>query len=722
MQTSAPYLGSRITTERRRRYLTTDDLAAALAVPAQRVRDWEAGISQPDQASLQALATLFQIPVEELTSGSQSPFFTESVCSGITAADRRGGYAASAPSVTAASANDQAASGYPGSSTTAFLSAAPTTEEAPRFTEAQIPTAPYAADHSAPEKAPTISVLHDPAGMPIPFALLETPYLVPPAKNSLSRPKAVAAPPVLAHRAGRLLWLPILLVILLGGVLPTIAALVFSFMRYNLLESPVFIGLQNYRELVGDPSFWKALGNTLLLLLTAGGTVLVLGWWFGRSAARLPRPVGMAAGILLGLGGLMVCSPAWLTSMLNPLGHLYSWGVLNPFFLAIPILPLLAPAYLLFYFGYRTGRPRMTWHIAVTLLPLAVLAEWPIISAVDTAAFPITAETMVTGERIDWLPPRIYEGFYYLFIGRSCALLIVLILLTALVLIAAHLAVRAVFRRQPRRAADRLPAAAPSSSLLHWLGTGAALLSGGLLLLLPLFLGGTSWTDLFDLSDWSVAWRGVQEFGVSGAPLPLFGVTIGGFLVVILPTASALVFLPPARAKWIGTVLCLCALCAGVLNGLMGVLIGLWPRLLPLPFPLWLHMLVFYVTNPLLPLWILLTSWVLRTGCGDRSPLALWRQDKKRALATMAALLAAAMGALFSPLQNLGTSGFSLFWMLEGHYQIPMAAVASLKHLAQGFLSVAPAFLILLERVSVPRPSPSSSDSCKPVSLQANGG
>ena len=49
--------------------------------------------------------------------------------------------------------------------------------------------------------------------------------------------------------------------------LPTIAAFVLSGYDWNLLSKPKFIGLTNFVNLVGDPTFWNALKVTLLYIL-----------------------------------------------------------------------------------------------------------------------------------------------------------------------------------------------------------------------------------------------------------------------------------------------------------------------------------------------------------------------------------------------------------------------------------------------------------------------
>jgi multiple sugar transport system permease protein len=49
---------------------------------------------------------------------------------------------------------------------------------------------------------------------------------------------------------------------------PMLLAVYMSFNEWSLIESPTFIGLGNYVQMVQDPQFWQALGNTLLY--TAG--------------------------------------------------------------------------------------------------------------------------------------------------------------------------------------------------------------------------------------------------------------------------------------------------------------------------------------------------------------------------------------------------------------------------------------------------------------------
>lgn len=45
-------------------------------------------------------------------------------------------------------------------------------------------------------------------------------------------------------------------------LLPVVLSLYYSFCDYSLLQSPVWVGMENYRELLQDEDFWRTLKNT----------------------------------------------------------------------------------------------------------------------------------------------------------------------------------------------------------------------------------------------------------------------------------------------------------------------------------------------------------------------------------------------------------------------------------------------------------------------------
>ena len=64
-----------------------------------------------------------------------------------------------------------------------------------------------------------------------------------------------------------LFLLPALLVLSLTVFWPALQAFYLSFTRYDLSQSPEWVGLANFQRLWNDRVFWKTLGNTLLYLV-----------------------------------------------------------------------------------------------------------------------------------------------------------------------------------------------------------------------------------------------------------------------------------------------------------------------------------------------------------------------------------------------------------------------------------------------------------------------
>ncbi|MFN2196279.1 MAG: carbohydrate ABC transporter permease [Anaerolineales bacterium] len=60
---------------------------------------------------------------------------------------------------------------------------------------------------------------------------------------------------------------PALMVIAVFFLYPIFAVIYYSFTEYNIVTPPVWVGLDNYRQLVNDPIFWIALKNSFIYLL-----------------------------------------------------------------------------------------------------------------------------------------------------------------------------------------------------------------------------------------------------------------------------------------------------------------------------------------------------------------------------------------------------------------------------------------------------------------------
>jgi ABC-type sugar transport system permease subunit len=75
---------------------------------------------------------------------------------------------------------------------------------------------------------------------------------------------------------------PFVILFLVFLAFPIVASFALSFTGFGLrdLQNPVgatFVGIQNYADLLGDPTFWKSLGNTVYFVLIGVPVTLILG-------------------------------------------------------------------------------------------------------------------------------------------------------------------------------------------------------------------------------------------------------------------------------------------------------------------------------------------------------------------------------------------------------------------------------------------------------------
>jgi multiple sugar transport system permease protein len=94
---------------------------------------------------------------------------------------------------------------------------------------------------------------------------------------TVRQPSAVGPRPIRQRRwtrrtrrdllTGLLFISPWLLGFLAFYLYPAVASLYYSFTDFRILRDPEWIGLQNYQRMLADPLFWKALWNTIWLVL-----------------------------------------------------------------------------------------------------------------------------------------------------------------------------------------------------------------------------------------------------------------------------------------------------------------------------------------------------------------------------------------------------------------------------------------------------------------------
>lgn len=154
----------------------------------------------------------------------------------------------------------------------------------------------------------------------------------------------------------RLLLAPAVGSLFLWMIVPLAMTLYFSVIRYNLMEpgEHPFVGLENFRFFVTDPSFWTAILNTLLLL----GSVIVITVVVGVLIALLVNEPFPGQGIVR----VLLISPFFVMPTVNAL--LWKHMMMNPIY----------------------GVLAQVWH-AFGATPVDWLSDWPLLSVIIMVAW-----------------------------------------------------------------------------------------------------------------------------------------------------------------------------------------------------------------------------------------------------------------------------------------------------------------------------------------------
>lgn len=108
--------------------------------------------------------------------------------------------------------------------------------------------------------------------------------------SRLRRPRRT--PDIVRYWGEYLLVAPFLLVFLTFTVLPVLITIGISLTTYNVLEKPVFVGLDNYLRLfVNDETFLIALKNTLIFAVFTGPLGYLLSFFASWCINEMSRPV-----------------------------------------------------------------------------------------------------------------------------------------------------------------------------------------------------------------------------------------------------------------------------------------------------------------------------------------------------------------------------------------------------------------------------------------------
>ena len=154
----------------------------------------------------------------------------------------------------------------------------------------------------------------------------------------------------------RLLLAPAVGSLFLWMIVPLAMTLYFSVIRYNLMEpgEHPFVGLENFRFFVTDPSFWTAIVNTLLLL----GSVIVITVVLGVLIALLVNEPFPGQGVVR----VLLISPLFVMPTVNAL--LWKHMMMNPIY----------------------GVLAQVWR-ALGLTPVDWLSDWPLLSVIIMVAW-----------------------------------------------------------------------------------------------------------------------------------------------------------------------------------------------------------------------------------------------------------------------------------------------------------------------------------------------
>src|SRR5688572_21796117 len=79
------------------------------------------------------------------------------------------------------------------------------------------------------------------------------------------------------QRAAYFFLSPWLLGLLVFWLVPIIGSLLLSFSEWNIITSPEWVGLENYRDMIDDRTFWLSIRVTLKYLLLSVPLYIVCG-------------------------------------------------------------------------------------------------------------------------------------------------------------------------------------------------------------------------------------------------------------------------------------------------------------------------------------------------------------------------------------------------------------------------------------------------------------
>lgn len=167
--------------------------------------------------------------------------------------------------------------------------------------------------------------------------------------NNAIKKKKVLWKEIKKNRDFYLMMFPYLLIFIIFTLVPVVISIVLSFTSFDMLNSPKFIGLDNYMNLfLYDDIFLMAVRNTFMLAIIIGPLAYVASFFFAWLINELPKKIKWL--FTLVFYAPSISGSAFLLWQLIFNGDIY--GYLNSFlmkfgFIDTPILWLKTPKYAL---------------------------------------------------------------------------------------------------------------------------------------------------------------------------------------------------------------------------------------------------------------------------------------------------------------------------------------------------------------------------------------
>lgn len=181
----------------------------------------------------------------------------------------------------------------------------------------------------------------------------------------------------------RILFLPTIAYLVVLTIFPLFFSLGISFTDYSLGRAPHLVGFRNYIEFLKDPSFWRAVRNTLIIATFAVGVELVLGMLLAGLFRREWPGFGIMRIII------------FIPMMLSPLVIAFFWKFLfDRMFGLIPYLERL----ILNPFGIEPGSWLTNPSRALTAIIIVDIWQWT----------PFVMLLVLAG--LQTIPPELYEA------------------------------------------------------------------------------------------------------------------------------------------------------------------------------------------------------------------------------------------------------------------------------------------------------------------------